>query len=752
MGLLGAFAAVAAALGVSTFSGTLPTAQAQVPAGLTVTKACTVGTVAPNGGLSTCTVTITNTTAADIIIPDTAGGVAIQVNVTAGNGGTTSTTGFGQLRILEGTSSATGADVDTVTVTNVTGAPQAITAGGTGTDLTIPAAGTVVFTIAEAGAVGGTTAESIQFSTGAPGAGVLGTAVPLTGTNAPVTVSAATTVATVSCAPVSINVGSGGTGSTCTLDLDDNDAFAETVSSGTVTIAGTALPTGTVLSAQGQMGATLAGLRCPSAGGTGLPQGCDNLVFNVISNTGSTVTGNVSVAVTYTPDLSTVNSPLAGVAFANIVAVIQPVAAFVAPTAITIACGTPPAIIFSPGPIAALPGTPIQIGILPTALACTVTPTPGSVAAGTIEVSSVNGALLDANGRITTNLRINCGDPTVITLNLGTTIDPNTCQGVRFAVAGLNVGSVELRARYEPSNAASQAGVPERETAASVFFVAPNPCAGTVGCSLLLSPNPVTVGQTGTATMRFGREFLACGTGIICVDPTTGGPILVNQGSILNGQVVFTIADSVIATFVAAQPTATTPAPSSTTGFTTTANQTIVRCGFFPTTTLPSGAVNTPFIGGAAPLSNFFGGCETATATYRGVAPGLTAINASFIPDLPGATGILSALPPANFPQQTTFQSSRTLEVIGAAPVGDVMLARGCNNVSPTVSEAASAYAARVNPAGALVALWEHQAATNTFRGWSPAAGAPNDLAAVTRLRPVFVCTSGAATLAQPPA
>jgi hypothetical protein len=84
--------------------------------------------------------------------------------------------------------------------------------------------------------------------------------------------------------------------------------------------------------------------------------------------------------------------------------------------------------------------------------------------------------------------------------------------------------------------------------------------------------------------------------------------------------------------------------------------------------------------------------------------------------------------------------------------VGDVQLARGCNNVSPTVSEAASAYAARVNPSGALVAIWEHQAATNTFRGWSPAAGAPNDLAAVTRLRPVFVCVSGPATLAQPPA
>lgn len=31
-------------------------------------------------------------------------------------------------------------------------------------------------------------------------------------------------------------------------------------------------------------------------------------------------------------------------------------------------------------------------------------------APGTIEISSVNGALLDASGRVTTNLRIGCSD------------------------------------------------------------------------------------------------------------------------------------------------------------------------------------------------------------------------------------------------------------------------------------------------------------------------------------------------------
>jgi hypothetical protein len=78
--------------------------------------------------------------------------------------------------------------------------------------------------------------------------------------------------------------------------------------------------------------------------------------------------------------------------------------------------------------------------------------------------------------------------------------------------------------------------------------------------------------------------------------------------------------------------------------------------------------------------------------------------------------------------------------------------ATGCNNVSPTVTEAAAAYAARVNPSSALIAIWEHQAATNTFRGYSPASGAPNDLRVVTRLKPVFVCVTGPSVLKQPPA
>jgi hypothetical protein len=362
---------------------------------------------------------------------------------------------------------------------------------------------------------------------------------------------------------------------------------------------------------------------------------------------------------------------------------------------------------------------------------------PAGLAAGNVSIRT-EGGLIDANGRITNRLDIRCGDLS------------SACDSVRFAMLGTTAGTMDLRLSYAPLNAAGPGTVEDSTTGFSLQ--SPDPCVARNNCILQIDNPTVRVGEIGTATLRFGREFLSCGANIICVDPTTGAPLVVNQGSILNGTVVFTIADSNIASWVNAQPTAARPVPSSTSGFVTTANTTLVRCGFFPTTTLPSGTVSTPFQGGAQPLSQFFGGCESASAQFRGNNPGFTAVNAAFIPDLPGATPILGALPPANFTQATTFQSTRTLTVIGAAPVGDVQLTRGCNNVSPTVSEAASAYAARVNPSGALVAIWEHQAASNTFRGFSPAAGAPNDLMTVTRLRPVFVCVSGPATLAQPPA
>ncbi len=78
-------------------------------------------------------------------------------------------------------------------------------------------------------------------------------------------------------------------------------------------------------------------------------------------------------------------------------------------------------------------------------------------------------------------------------------------------------------------------------------------------------------------------------------------------------------------------------------------------------------------------------------------------------------------------------------------------LAAGCNNVSPTVSESAAAFAARIVPAAALVSIQEHQATADTYRIFSPMPGATNDLAHITRLRPVFICVSAPAVLYQPP-
>jgi hypothetical protein len=117
-------------------------------------------------------------------------------------------------------------------------------------------------------------------------------------------------------------------------------------------------------------------------------------------------------------------------------------------------------------------------------------------------------------------------------------------------------------------------------------------------------------------------------------------------------------------------------------------------------------------------------------------APDRVSRTVATLPAAEGATIIVNEFRPGN---RTTMYS------VGLR--SPVTLDTGCSQVTPAVTEAAAAYAARVTPQGALVAIWEHQAANNTFRGWSPAPGAPDDLAGVTRLRPTFVCTADAATL-----
>ncbi len=395
--------------------------------------------------------------------------------------------------------------------------------------------------------------------------------------------------------------------------------------------------------------------------------------------------------------------------------------------------------------------SPIAVGIVPSAVACAVNV--GTLDPGVVEISSVNGLLVSSSGTLTTNLRIPCGTSGVA----------GSCTGaINFLVAAGGVGAVTVQARYEPAPTSTST---ERETSATIVFVAPS-----VLLTLSLNPNPVAVGQNGTAQVTFLVQVTcapgaaAVGAGPACVDVSTGTIIsAVPSSSVLSGTVLFSIDNTSIARWTGAVTapapgTTPTPPPVSTSGFTTSPNQVAVRCGFFPTSAVPSSTT----IGAFFPipsLSSFFGGCTAAQAQYQGVAPGAATVSAQFIPDLPGA---FANIPGTGVPAQvqalfgfvgaSNIAVTRTLEVLAAAPSGRIELSRGCNNVSPTVTEAAADYAKRVSPSGALVAIWEHQAATNTFRGWSPQAGAPNDLAQVTRLRPVFICVSGPATLDQPAA
>ncbi len=472
---------------------------------------------------------------------------------------------------------------------------------------------------------------------------------------------------------------------------------------------------------------------------TGLAAGVTNTVSQTVA-----FTGGLNASVTATTTVST-----------------TPAAAQISITC-TSTPGAPALTTFNTF-LPATPTTPLAaVGVVPATVSCSVNL--GTLDPGVVEISSVNGLLVSSSGTLTTNLRIPCG----------TTGVAGSCTGaIAFAVASGGVGFVTVQARYEPAPTSTST---ERETSATIAFVAPP-----VIMSLSLNPNPVAVGAKGNATATFFVAVSCAGgaapsvptTTILipagaCVDVTTGAVITaVPSSSVLNGTVLFSIDNTAIASWtgapVSGSPITTPPAAApSATGFTTSANQVSVRCGFFPTTPLPSvfGATATsPFLPFPGSLAQFFGGCTSVRAEYIGVAPGAATVSAQFIPDLPGAlgsvpfTGVAANVNPLfSLVGATNVTSTRVLEVTAATPSGKVDLARGCNNVSPTVTEAAADYAKRVSPSGALVAIWEHQAATNTFRGFSPQAGAPSDLAQVTRLRPVFICVSGPATLDQPAA
>jgi hypothetical protein len=493
--------------------------------------------------------------------------------------------------------------------------------------------------------------------------------------------------------------------------------------------------------------------------------------------------------------------------------------------------------------IGGISGAPLAVGVLPGSINVLVRATNptyvtttnplglGPVCPGKIEVSSISGTIIDLSGRLTTNLRILCGDTSIPIPSLTgtfaqTAFNLNNCGGVRFSVVGLGVGNVELNARYEPLNPAlcgafvgAGLGIPrpttfdcrEVETVGFVTFTAPIVSAG-----LTLDPNPVAVGSRGTATASLrtvttancfnqigglglaGVPQTTTVGGIIpnitqsqalqfqqCFDPSTGRPIdtFTDPGSVLNGIVVFTVDNTAIARFVEPQTAVASAAGVTGTTLNTavinTVSQVVRNCGSFGGGVL-TGAYT--FVGGpAADVAGYFGGCTTATATYEGVAPGEANIAVAFVPFLPGAvsqtnplTGLSLAggaglginaaslaagLRTVNFfaPGIGPAVTARTLQVAGAAPATTVTLnlVRGCNNVSPTISESVSAYIARVNPTSAVNSVFQYNAAQNSFAG-APGPNAPAgaaavaDLSNVTRLVPVFVCVSAPATLTQP--
>lgn len=664
---------------------------------------------------------------------------------------------------ITGSLAAAGADTITVGLTSspagaVYAAAPIVTAyGGTCNVSPAPAVANVLatsfqvtVTCAAAGTYSVTLAETVT---------ITGAATSLQQT-AVVGASSAAATATVDALPLTATKTCTATGpntANCTLTV----SLAGQVTGVTAYAVSLTAPTGATLTLTG------AGLM-PSTCGTFSVSGnvvtvnatapCSSLT---ISETVSGLTANTTNTVTQTVTLSGANT--------GTVTASTTVTTPAAPT-FTITCASTsgaPAITAFNTFLPATPPTPsiVAVGVVPATVACAVNLT--SLDPGVVEISSVNGLLVSSSGTLTTNLRIPCGTSGVA----------GSCTGsIGFAVASGGVGFVTVQARYEPAPTSTST---ERETSAVIAFVAPP-----VIMSLSLNPSPVAVNATGTATATF-FVAVSCGGGAApatptttilipagaCVDVTTGAVITaVPSSSVLNGTVLFSIDNTAIARWtgapVSGSPITAPPAAApSATGFTTSPNQVAVRCGFFSTGTGTTNAFGNSVAGVFLPfpgsLSQFFGGCTSVQAQYIGVAPGAATVSAQFIPDLPGALANVpflttSSTAPVNplfgFIGAGNIVSTRTLEVTGAAPSGKVDLTRGCNNVSPTVTEAAADYAKRISPSGALVAIWEHQAATNTFRGWSPQAGAPNDLAQVTRLRPIFICVSGSATLDQPAA
>jgi hypothetical protein len=80
------------------------------------------------------------------------------------------------------------------------------------------------------------------------------------------------------------------------------------------------------------------------------------------------------------------------------------------------------------------------------------------------------------------------------------------------------------------------------------------------------------------------------------------------------------------------------------------------------------------------------------------------------------------------------------------APGATKQLYPGCNNISLTFPDgtASQTVVQAVTPAGAVEAMWRHNAALNAFEGFSPAAPQASDLLTVNFLDSVWLCVAAA--------
>jgi PKD repeat protein len=89
---------------------------------------------------------------------------------------------------------------------------------------------------------------------------------------------------------------------------------------------------------------------------------------------------------------------------------------------------------------------------------------------------------------------------------------------------------------------------------------------------------------------------------------------------------------------------------------------------------------------------------------------------------------------------------------VGAAGTEQVPLFPNCNNVAATWPDGTpiTVVTAAVSPPGGLVTIWVFINTQQRYAGYSAAPNAPNDLTAVNRGQPMFICMNVNGTLTRP--